>query len=106
MSSVGFFWTRMGFVGSRCAASHSLAIVGRRLFRGRRVSPGGLGFRLFLFALLVERFEGFRGMLRVTGRNRVMHRRVMDRRVVHARTRPRQAALRCVADGEREVERS
>ena len=29
MSSVGFFWTRMGFVGSRCAASHSLAIACR-----------------------------------------------------------------------------
>ena len=44
-------------------------------------------------------------MRRVPRHNRVMRRRVMDRRVVHARTRPRQAALRCVADGEREVER-
>ena len=70
------------------------------------LAPGGLGFRLFLVALLVERFEGFRGVLRVTGRNRVMHRRVMDRRVVHARRpRPREPSLRCVAD-EREVERS
>ena len=47
-------------------------------------------------------------MRRVSRRNRVMRRRVVHRRVVHARTRrttrPRQAALRCVAD-EREVER-
>ena len=84
-----------------------MASWGLRLFsfRGRRVSPGGLGFRLFLVALLVERFEGLRGMRRVPRRNRVMHRRVMGGRVVHARPRPREPTLRGVADGEREVER-